>query len=252
MKYSPYSPSAISTFKQCPKKFKFYKIDRIEVPKKDSEALIRGKIIHSFLEHKDKSWKEKIDIIKQEKEIKESKFFNKKIIKDCIEVYDNFLKTELGKEIFSFKNLANELHCGLKIEEKQILPCGYNDPIAFFRGKIDGVFVNEETDEVYVIDWKTGKDRSEGIYKQDPEQLLYYGTWYFHNFPVNKIFIKYIFVEHGTHLEYPMFRENINDYNKALLKNINKIEKCKDFYKVESGLCQYCDYYDLCVKEDND
>ena len=249
MKYAPYSPSAISTFQQCPRKFKFYKIEKVQVPKRDTKALTRGKIIHSFLEHQPVSWKEKIDILKKDKDIRTSKYFNKNIIKDCIKVYDDFIQTPLGKEIFSFKNLANELHCGLKIENKQIVPCGYNDMYAFFRGKIDAVFVNENTDEIYVIDWKTGKDRSDGIYKQNPEQLLYYGTWYFHNFPVDKINIKYIFVEHGTYLEYPMYRENMDQYNKVLLQNINNIEKCEDFYKVESGLCQYCDYYDLCNKE---
>ena len=42
MKHAPYSYSKISTFQQCPLKFKFQYIDRIPVDQEQSPAIERG------------------------------------------------------------------------------------------------------------------------------------------------------------------------------------------------------------------
>ena len=75
MKYNPYSASSISTFLQCPRKFKYSKIDKIPVEFRETLALTKGKIIHSLLEHHNKSLKEKIEILKNDKDINKSEFF---------------------------------------------------------------------------------------------------------------------------------------------------------------------------------
>ena len=50
MKHAPYSYSKISTFQQCPLKFKFQYIDRIPVDQQQSPAIERGLAAHKFAE----------------------------------------------------------------------------------------------------------------------------------------------------------------------------------------------------------
>jgi CRISPR/Cas system-associated exonuclease Cas4 (RecB family) len=257
MKYNPYTASSLGIFAQCPKKFKYAKIDKIPVQSVETPALIKGKLVHLFLEHHELPL---IDKLKQVKKLKYQKRYlnpedNSKslitndLIKESVKIYNNFIKTDLGKQILSYKKLAVELPCALKINDKKLEPSNFQDKDNIYRGYIDACFVNEKTDEVYIIDWKTGADKSKGDYQQSPDQLMYYATWYFTNFPVDTIYIRYVFVEHGTYLEFKMTRDRLKHYNAMLLKKVHEVENEEEFPKVHSALCDYCDFYEVCIKD---
>jgi RecB family exonuclease len=248
MKYNPYSASALALFEQCPRKFKFYKIDKVKVPWIRTDALVRGEIVHLLLEHYDKDKKFQIQEIKKLQ--KKDTAINKDLVKQSFDIYNRFRDTDLGKEILLYKPLGREMKIALKIQDKNLIPCDYKDKDTIFRGMIDAIFVNTETDEVFIIDWKTGKDKSTGDYKQAPDQLLYYASWYFANFPVDNISIMYVFVEHeNKYLKYDLSRDRLSHYNKMLLTNIAKCEREENFEKIESQLCDWCEYQDLCINE---
>lgn len=243
MKYNPYSSSKISKFYQCPKSFEYLYIQKIKIPKKDSEALLKGNIVHTLLQFHELSLSEKINKLKQDKEIHKSIFYTKEMIKDCVNIYNNFINSETGKRLLGYKKIAVEIGCGL---DKKLLTTDYKNG-ELFRGYIDRVSVDIDTNIVYISDWKTGKDRSDGMFSQDPDQLIYYSTWYFETFPVDKIIINFVFVEHyNKALEYILTRENLPKYKKLLLTKISGIEKCEEFAKNETVLCQWCDYLEIC------
>jgi len=246
MKYAPYSASRLATYEQCPRKFKYKYVDKIKLPfEEHSLALTRGKIIHHLLEYHNKlTLKESIDKLKFDDDINTSPYFTKEVIKECIQVYRKFVETDIAKSIFGDFELGTELKVALN---KKLEPCEYLDKDTLFRGLIDRVVVDKTTDLVRIIDWKTGKDKSgsSGI-KQTPDQLMHYGSWYFAKFPVDKIKIVYVFVEHNTTLEYTLTRERVQDYKKALLLPIIKAEKDEVFEKITSPLCDYCEFRDVC------
>ena len=247
MKYSPYTASSLGTFNQCPRKFKYNKIDKIPVEFVMTPALIKGKIVHSFLEHDTLSLKDKIEKLKSEK------LLDKELIKEGLSIYNTFRKTTFSETLFGYKHLGSELKISLKIKDKQIVPCDYTDKDAMYRGMIDSVFVDEDTDIVYIVDWKTGKDKSTGEYRQSPDQLMYYATWYFNTFPVDTIKILYAFVEHeDAYLEFTLTKDRLSYYNTMLLRNIKKVETETEFPKEESALCDFCDYFDYCIKDTKD
>jgi len=245
MKYSPYSASRIASWNQCHRRFKYSYIDKAPREPSDDTPLKKGFCTHLFLEnHIAKFSKEKLL-----KEIKKEGIPDD-IVRESKRIYKDFVNSQLGKQIFSYFPLGAELEVGLKIENGNIVTCEFLDPDCLFRGKIDYVCVDKETDKVMVIDWKTGKDRSDGKYAQKPDQLIYYAAWYFHNFPVDEIELMYIFVEHGTKSSYVMTRKDLNKYIKFLLKNIKNIETDTTFEKNISALCNWCPYKRHCDSDE--
>jgi len=112
------------------------------------------------------------------------------------------------------------------------------------------VKIKKKSPTVYVKDYKTGRLRNEGPYKTSFDQLMYYAAWYFTNFPVDTIIIEYDFVEH-THEPYRkvLTRANLNKYKKFLIQNILSAEKCTDWDKTESPLCNWCEFEDHCKRD---
>lgn len=244
MLYNPYSPSKIGSWESCPRKFKYRYIDKIKTPRLDKDYFTLGHIVHSLLEHSDKNTKEQIEFIKHDRDIIRSEFYTKDMVKKCFGIYNKFKNTSLGETLLSYKPLGKELSVAL---DKKLKPCDYNDKNALFRGYIDAVFGNEETDEIFIVDWKTGSDKSEGMYKQSPDQLLMYAAWYFNKMPVDKLIITYVFVEHeDKKMTFNLTRDNIDKYNKLLINKILRIEKDKVFDKTISRLCDDCEYKEHC------
>ena len=244
MKYAPYSASRLATFEQCNRKFQYKYIDKIQVPFEPSVALTRGGIIHSLLENHGKmTLKESVQQLKEDPQIAKSPFYTKEVVRDCLKVFKSFIETDIAKEIFDELELGTELHLGL---DGKLNPCEYLSKDVLFRGMIDRVTVNRTTNVVRIIDWKTGKDKSTGTYKQAPDQLMHYASWYFTKFPVDTLIITYVFVEHNTTLEYTLTRDKLNAYNKALLTPIVKAEKADEFPKDLSPLCNFCEFYTHC------
>jgi len=243
MKYSPYSASKIGTYKNCPRAFKYRYVDKIKVPFIESEPLIKGHIVHSLLENHDLDDKEKLEILRDDKRLKKSKVYNKDILKEAWIIYKEFCKTDISKENFKEFTIGNEIRMALNTK---LEPCDYFDDDCLIRGYIDRSSVNIETNIVTVTDYKTGKDKSEGPYRQPFDQLLYYAPWMFAEFPTETINIQYLFVEHDKKLIKQLSRDKIKNYQLFIVKNISEIEKDEEFKKEESKLCDWCDFKDLC------
>ena len=242
-KYTPYSFSKISTWEQCPRKFKYQYINKLPVERTPQIHLDRGKFIHLLLEHDGDL--EKLKKTKDWKEIKEHGLMSKDAIKDSYWTYLKFKESYTGKSILKRKSLLKEFPLGLN-ENLEIIE--YDSKDVVLRGYIDAMYVDEKTDTLIVVDWKTGKVPEKQSYKQ----LLFYSLGIFSKMPeeYDKILLVYAYIDHQVINKQVLYRKDLERYKKALYDNIEKIESDTEFVKEESGLCQFCDYFLVC-QEDN-
>ena len=241
MLYTPYSWSKISTYTQCPRKFKYQYIDKLPTQHIPSIHLDRGKLVHLIFEMERDI--EKIKVHHDFKEILTNNLLQKDGIKDCFKIYDDFCASGIGKKITNMPRVFAELPLGL---EHDLNITKYDASDVFLRGYIDDARHLEETDDVLITnDWKTGKL----VLKEDQKwgQLLYYSIGLFSRSPVSKILLNYVYVEHNKINSKIVKREDIDKYKTALYTTVNTIEQDTTFQKEESGLCQFCDYASDCL-----
>ena len=241
MKYAPYSWSKISTFTQCPRKFKYKYIDKLPTEFKPSIHLDKGKLIHLIFELERDI--EKIKVHKDFKEIKANNLLGADGIKNCFKIHDDFVKSQLGDKILKFPRAFAEMPLGL---DPELNITSYSADNVLLRGYIDDARFIEDNDDVMICnDWKSGKIPQ----KQSWGQLLYYSIGLFSKTPVEKILLNYVYVEHD-HLESKIvYRKDLEKYRTALYKTIDVIESCPDYHKEENGLCNFCDYEEICMQE---
>lgn len=220
-KYSPYSYSKIAVHQTCPKKFKYIYIDKIKKPWVETEALRKGRAVHSILEHY-------------------PNVSNDKNAKKYSDVVNKFLETPKAKQLL-FRQSIREYRFAL---DSNLNECGYWDKKALFRGSIDYICVIDDT--LYLCDWKTGKAKEQRF--QDFNQLLFYSIYFFITRPnVNKINIEYVYVEHdGTTNSILLERQYLDNYKKEFLESIVNIENDVSFKPNYSKLCAFCDFVNDC------
>lgn len=223
MKYSPYSFSKMSVWNQCHRKFKYIYVDKIKLPYVFVEALVKGGAVHSIIEH----------FPEQSKHKYAKKYFH---------VAEKFLKSPEGWDLVH-KPALKEYDFGLT---KDLKPCGYSDKSALFRGSVDRAII--EDGMLWLVDFKTGKSKDQNW--QSYDQLMFYAIYFFIKYPnINKIKITYYYIEHMHTNDLVLDRTNFDTYAKQLVKNIIDIEADEDYIKIESKLCDYCDYFAICQKD---
>jgi CRISPR/Cas system-associated exonuclease Cas4 (RecB family) len=221
--HAPYSYSRISTYQQCPLKFKFKYVDKVKVPFVYSEALIKGGTLHHILEHHP----EKSTHKHQEK---------------YQSVADEFINSDVGKDLLS-RESKRELDIGLT---KDLEPCEYSSKEAMFRGSVD--YFTMKDDYLWIVDWKSGKEKD--LKWQSFDQNMWYALYFFIMYgKLDKIKITYQYIEHNNaDNSVIMERQYLLNYKTSLIDNINKIENDTEFKLKESALCPYCDFQDICTR----
>ena len=76
--------------------------------------------------------------------------------------------------------------------------------------------------------------------------MLFYAIYFFEKYKLSKIKITFIYVEHDVENDLILEYQYLNNYKKELLQNISKIEKCENFNKNITKLCDYCAFQDKC------
>ena len=232
LKYQPYSFSKISTYKSCPRKFKFQYIDKIG-KYEDSPALIKGRTVHYLIENSQLSPEEYSEEMKQ----------NIQDYPGTLDIKKNFEESDLGKKYLRDidKDAIQEFKIGLS---NSLEPAEYNKE-SLFNGIIDYICVKEGI--LYLIDFKTGKYRE--VRFQDYSQLLYYAIYFFQKYGIQKIIISFIYVEHNLENDVELDIKYLNNYKKELLTSIKNIEDDVVFTEKKSKLCDYCGFHEKCFPE---
>lgn len=227
LKFSPYSFSKISLWNQCPKKFKYKYIDKIEQTEINDKSLKRGLSFHSILENYNGE--------------------ESSIIDDTI---FRFVKSELGQKYLISQVLdksIRELQIGLKYEDGKFIivdNCSYSKSLAFY-GKIDYVCIIDNV--LNLIDWKSGKYKD--IKYQDYNQLLYYAIYFFLKEPkINKIRISFVYIEHFLENDMILSREYLDKYIQSFKESISNVEY-SNFEKKPNMFCSNCPFNEYCKND---
>jgi len=237
MKFIPYSFSKISSHQTCPLKFKFDYIDKLGIFQK-SKALEKGSFVHKWLENK--------GLGKDEKPSFKFTLSSKDEVKEYEEIYHKFCSSEIGHKYLDPQAIGVEIDFGVKYQNGKFTTTSYWDKSALFRGKIDHAFMLN--DELWLIDWKTGKVNP----WQNNLQIDMYALWGFLNYPnINTIRGAFVYVEHSEEKFITYKREDLSKLMKNVASVIRNIETDDTFEKKESPLCNYCAYREkgLCEPE---
>ena len=239
-KYTPYSASKLGVFQTCPKKFEYQYIQKIPVERKPQKHFDKGKLIHMMFEHntsdlrvlREKSPREFNEIIS-------NKLLTKEDIKEYINIFNSFKK---NTKLLQIPRLFAELPIGIDYSMQLV---SYDSKDAILRGFIDDIRGQDtKSGPVLVVnDWKTGKIPDQIKW----DQLVWYSIAMFSRMPeMDKMLLNYVYVEQQQIKSKLVHRKDIKRYQDALFNVIDKVEQTETFEKHESGLCQFCDYFDIC------
>lgn len=248
-----YSHSRLSTFEQCPLKYKYQYIDGITTEVENIEAFM-GTLVHRTLQklyadllhsrlnsiqellaHYNSLWKQywhnKIRIVKKEYTADNYRQMGERCIKNYYKHYNPF-----GGE----KTLGLEITVATDLGEYR----SYK-----FRGIIDRLA--QRPDGCFEIhDYKTSStlpgqntidsDRQLALY-----QLAAENEW---SFDKNNVELVWHYLIFNKELRSRRTVEELNQLREETIEQIQRIESCRQFPAQESALCNWCQYDFLCPR----
>jgi len=253
------SYSALDTYRTCPLKYKYQKLDKIPAPKR-IEAVF-GSLVHSALKFMfergplyptldevidfftDK-WNKKSESIEWPNPLKKEDF-EKLYFEEGVKLIKNFYKKNQPWK-FNAVELESRFSVTLRDEETQ------EDHTIV--GIIDRIDKDPESEEYEIIDYKTGKKMPSAEMLKDNLQLSLYhmalqGRW--PRLPASKIKLSLYFLKHNEKItaEKENPQEDINktrDFILATIKEVEEKEEKNSFSPTPSALCDYCGYKKIC------
>ena len=251
-----YSHSRLSTFEQCPRKFKYRYIDKVtpEIDKTIEAHL--GSTVHNTLEWIYNNVQEltlKIDEIIEKYTAEWQKDFSDdiKIVKKGITARDYYNKgiqflVDYYSKNSPFKDGTIECEKGILIELDK-------EGKYKLQGFIDRLVYNLETGEYEVHDYKTAnrlptqneadKDRQLALYSIAIKDI--YGK-------EKEVKLIWHYLAHNTKIESKRTNEQLTQLKSEAVQLINKIEKTREFLPKYSMLCNWCEFRQRCLNQDID
>ncbi len=245
-----FSHSRISTFEQCPQKFKFHYIDKAEVEEIEGVESFLGTRVHEVLQKHYKDLKfQKLNslpvLIKYYKELwKKNWNDNVQIVR---EEYSERNYRAMGEKFIRkyynrYKPFDNEVTIGL---EQRILiriggyaVQGYIDRLSFSEGRYE------------VHDYKTTGFLPEQTYLDMDRQLALYALAVKKMFrDAHKIDLVWHFLAFDKEMRSGRTDEQLKDLENDIIKSIRAIEyacKNKIFPAQEGVLCDWCQFRAVC------
>ncbi len=256
------SYSAISTYLQCPKKYKFQEIDRIRIPK--SREAIFGTLIHQTL-----------------------KFMFKRdpLFPTLDEVIDYFRTNWPSQEIFGEEARQDPLkHPWTGEENKAYFEEGvrmlkkfyeknapWNYTVVDLESRFEVTLTNEKTGETHIlagiidridklpdgtyeiIDYKTSKRMPPQKTLDENLQLSLYSLGLQNRWPhlsAEDIKMSLYFLKHSEKLSTKASEESTRKTKESILNTINEIKTRisagKEFEPMPSPLCDWCSFKPMC------
>lgn len=245
-----YSHSRLSTFEQCPLKFKFHYVDELEPPDEEQtiEAFL-GELVHRTLE---------------------------KLYKDV-----KFQKTNTLEELLAYYNelWAREFHADIRIVKKEYGPENYRKmgeayvrdyyrrhyPFNHTRtvglehrvlialeggykleGYIDRLSYDPKTDTYEVHDYKTAAHLPIAEQLVSDRQLALYSIAVRELYKTNRVKLMWHFLAFDKDVVIEKTDEELEELKKDTIHLIKRIETEKEFKPRVSALCDYCEFRSVC------
>ncbi|MBU1179258.1 PD-(D/E)XK nuclease family protein [Patescibacteria group bacterium] len=245
------SYSALSTYKNCPLKFKYQELDKIKTPR--SVEAIFGTIIHSALKKVFErtplypSLDEVLDFFGNQW-LEKSKNLEEKTIKAYFDEGVSLLKNFYKKNPpWNFNVVELESRFETTIEDKE------NEENHVLAGIIDRLDKNPQNNTYEIIDYKTAKRMPSQKDLDNDLQLSLYHLGLLKKWPRLKpenIKLSLYFLKHNEKIETARTQESLEKTRQEILNIINEIQNLvksgKEFIPTPSGLCDWCGYQKMC------
>ena len=247
-----YSHSQLSTYENCPHRYKLAYIDKIEVETEGIEAFT-GSRVHDALEkvyrdlkvaklitleellsfyHQDweKNWNEMIRIVRKDYSAEDYRRLGEKCITDY---YRRYYPFDQGKT--------------LGLEEYMIFPLE-EEKDYWIRGYIDRVtLVNSSILEIH--DYKTSNRLPTKEDVNSDRQLAFYQMGVAEKWQgIQEVRLIWHYLTFDTEIHSSRTPDQLHHLRKATLELIQRIETDRQFLPKEGPLCDWCDYQGYCSK----
>ncbi len=244
-----YSHSRLSCFEQCPLKFKFAYIDKLETEVEETVESFLGSRVHETLEKLYKDLKfQKLNTLKELLD-----FYNeewKKNWNDSIvivrEEYDEENYRKMGEKFLSdyyerYKPFNHSRTIALETERTVELNDKYEIHI-----RIDRLAMKDEnTYEIH--DYKTSNRLPTQEDLNNDRQLAIYAYGIKKMYPdAKKIKLVWHFLAFDKEMSSERTPEQLEDLRKEVIELIEKIEAQKEFPSKVSSLCDWCEFQNQC------
>jgi len=244
-----YSNSRLSCFEQCPLKFKFAYIDKLETEIEETVESFLGSRVHEALERLYKDLKfQKLNSLKQLLD-----FFNsewKKNWNDAIVIvrdeYDEENYRKMGEKFIAdyyekYKPFNHTRTIALETEKTVDLNDKYHIHI-----RIDRLAMKDDT--IYEIhDYKTSNRLPTQEDLDDDRQLAIYAYGIKKMYPdAKKVKLVWHFLAFDKEMSSERTPEQLEDLRKEVIELIKKIESEKEFPSNVSTLCDWCEFQSIC------
>ena len=246
-----YSHSKISTFEQCPLRFKYRYIDKIYPDIEKSIEAHLGSAVHDSLEWLYLEVKEgKIPII-DNLIVKYSEFWKKDfspnliIVKKELTAKDYFNKGI--KFLLDYYTKHQPFQDGTLELEKEIWLNLDNKGQYKIKGFIDRLVKNPETGEFEIHDYKTANSLPSQDKIDNDRQLALYALaikdLFGHN---NKVCLVWHYLAHNKKILSKRTNQQLEILKQNTLEQIKKIESTTEFPHNKGILCDWCEYKQMC------
>jgi putative RecB family exonuclease len=245
-----FSNSRLSTFEQCPQKFKFHYIDKVETEILRTIETFMGELVHLTLEklYKDlkflktnteddlvkyfnenweKEWDDRILIVKSKDYTKENyRLMGEKMVRDYYKHYAPFDQGRvIGLETQEFLDLDEEHKIHIRIDRLMMFD--------------DGTY------EIH--DYKTNSNLKTQPELDEDRQLAVYAMGVKKMFPdAEKVVLVWHFLAFDKEMRSERTTEKLAELREDILGLIVKIDREREFKPMQSALCDYCEYRSIC------
>ncbi len=249
-----YSHSRLSCFEQCPLKFKFKYIDKLEPKIQQSVEAFMGTMIHMTLEklYKDvkfkkenslkeilqfynrlwnKNWNDSILIVKKEYTRENFRKMGEQYLKDY---YNRYYPFDKGKII----GLEKKVIISLDPEGKYKL-----------QGFIDRL-MSTGKGEYEIHDYKTSFELPQEEYLYQDRQLALYAIAVLKNYQdAKRVKLVWHFLSADKEIIIEKTERELEKLKSDTIELIKRIEKEEKFKQKVSNLCNWCEFRDICPEQ---
>jgi len=247
-----YSHSRLSTFEQCPLKFKFRYIDKLEPEIKQSIEGFLGNRVHDTLEfiyqesckgrtveldemiefyiyNWNHEYSSEIKVIKQEFA---PEYYFEKGIKFLIDYFT---------ANYPFKDNT------IAVEKQIIIDLDKTNPGKYkVQGYIDRLVHNKDSNIFEIHDYKTGQIKTQEELDKD-RQLALYSLGIRESFPnVSDVHLIWHYLDFNKKMYSRRTIEELEKLKQEIIQLIDKIESTKEFPACPSILCKWCEFQGYC------
>jgi len=247
-----YSHSRISTFEQCPYKYKLQYIDKAEPEIENTIEAFMGAIVHQCLEdlYKRKQFKQRISkesLIKFYRDLWEKEYTDDILI---VKAESRGLNAEHYKKMGQ-EFLENYYDKYTPFEQLTILGLETQDMMTLKDGskwhvRIDK-FACDDKGNYYVMDYKTNSRMKDQEEADEDRQLAMYSFWVKDKFKdVKSVKLVWHMLAFNKEVVSERTPEQLKKLQDEVIAIIKEIENAKEFPTNVSKLCDYCGFKYMC------